>query len=121
MLSEQASERRTTLRFPFTTMVEAAEAEPASTAAAAQPPQAAGSPAGAAATPISPPQTDAAEAAVPGGTSAEGKAGHKRKVALFMAYVGAGYMVRTLGAELFPHTLCHAKYISEAHYTYGLV
>ena len=37
------------------------------------------------------------DAAAAGGTAPEPKAGHKRKVALFMAYVGAGYMVRDVG------------------------
>ena len=68
-------------------------AEPSAAAPAAAPPPAA---------PVTAPGTDAAEpAADPANQSlAERAGGHKRKVALFMAYVGAGYMVQPLHSLL---------------------
>ena len=90
-------DRHTAQSLRFASMADAANVEPASSSAAAQPPQASGATAGDAAPPISPPQTDAAEAAATSGATLEPKPGHKRKVALFMAYVGAGYMVRHTG------------------------
>ncbi len=104
-------------------MADPADAEPAKSSDAAQPPQAPGIPAGGATPPISPPQTDAAEAAAAGGATPEPKPGHKRKVALFMAYVGAGYMVRderqrssTRRAVLFLVSVCTTSCCGRAHW-----
>ena len=73
----------------------AAGARPADSSAAAEPAAASVTEAAAPATAVQPPQSDAAAAAEQ--AQAEQKAGHKRKVALFMAYIGEGYMVRTTG------------------------
>ena len=74
----------------------AASAEPLSASAAAHPaashPGAASTDAGTPEAAVRPPQPDAASAEQ---THSEQKAGHKRKVALFMAYIGEGYVVRS--------------------------
>jgi len=70
----------------------AAGARPADPSAAAEPAAAPTTEAAAPATAVQPPQSDADAAAEQ--AQSEQKAVHKRKVALFMAYIGEGYVVR---------------------------
>jgi len=79
----------------------AAAARPAgSSADAAEPAAASVTEAAAPAIAVQPPQSDADAAAEQ--AQSEQKAGHKRKVALFMAYIGEGYVVRGMRGSLAP-------------------
>ena len=82
----------------------AAGARPADSSTVAEPAAASGVGQAASASPVRPPQPDADAAAEQ--EQSEQKAGHKRKVALFMAYIGEGYMVRS--AAQLKHTFREA-------------